>query len=124
MYTMNRCLLRLALACALSFSLGGYALAQNVQTRIPAMNPKSQAGLMVVTAPPEIKLDGKPARLSPGARIHARNNLQVMSGALVGQALTVRYVRDSLGLVHEVWILTDAEIAALPAVTLAPLERQ
>jgi len=121
---MNRCLLRLALACALSFSLAGFAHAQSAQSRIPPINPKSVSGQMVVTAPPEITMDGKPARLSPGSRIHARNNLQILAGALIGQQLTVRYVRDTLGLVHEVWILTEAEIAALPPVALAPLERQ
>jgi hypothetical protein len=51
-------------------------------------------------------------RLSPGSRIRATSNLLVMSASLVGQELTVNYVRDAAGLLHEVWILTPEEAAA------------
>ncbi|APW48198.1 hypothetical protein RA876_04325 [Rhodoferax antarcticus] len=70
---------------------------------------KALRGIFQVTTPPTILLDGAPARLSPGARIRGTNNLIVMSGTLVGQQLRVNYVRDGQGLIHEVWILTDAE---------------
>jgi hypothetical protein len=53
----------------------------------------------------------QPARLAPGARIRDRNNLLVVSGALIGQDLLVRYTRDPLGLLHEVWVLTPSEAA-------------
>lgn len=68
-------------------------------------------GKMTVTQPPEIVLNGQPARLSPGSRIRNVNNTLALSGTLVGQALTVNYTRDSYGLVHEVWILSPNEIA-------------
>ena len=64
---------------------------------------------LVVTAPPEITLDGKPDRLSPGARIRDTNNMLVLSGTVVGQALPVVYRRDAAGLVHEAWVLTPEE---------------
>ena len=54
-------------------------------------------------------LNGQPARLAPGARIRGLNNLLVMSGALAGQRAVVNYTLDPLGLVLDVWILTDAE---------------
>lgn len=82
--------------------------------RIPPISSKAQYGVLRVTAPPEILLNGKPARLSPGSRIRGTNNLMVMSGTLVGQDLKVRYTLEPLGLVHEVWILTAREIAATP----------
>src|SRR3990167_3401206 len=63
-------------------------------------------GLLVVRAPPEISLNGKADRLSPGARIRNVNNNYVLSGALLGQELLVNYTRDSAGLVYEVWVLT------------------
>ncbi|HEX5738582.1 MAG TPA: hypothetical protein VFY22_08735 [Hydrogenophaga sp.] len=66
---------------------------------------------MVVVQPPEITLNGEPARLSPGSRIRSQTNMLVLSGSLVGQAVTVNYVRDGQGLVHEVWMLTEAEAA-------------
>ncbi len=67
-------------------------------------------GVLVVRAPPEISMNGKADRLSPGARIRNANNNYVVSGVLVGQELPVNYTRDSAGLVHEVWILNAEEV--------------
>jgi len=64
---------------------------------------------MEVTAPPNILLDYKPRRLSPGARIKDSKNLIVLSASLVGKEVLVNYVADPQGLIHEVWILTPAE---------------
>jgi hypothetical protein len=113
MYTMNRCLpARPGRALALLALLAGLALPAFAQLpqRIPPIPATAQHGVLEVTAaPPEVWLNGQAARLSPGARIRGQNNLLVLSGALVGQVLPVRYVRDPLGLVHEVWILTESE---------------
>ncbi len=70
-------------------------------------------GLLVVTAAPEITLDGKPDRLSPGARIRNTNNLLVLSASVTGQSLPVVYRRDAAGLVHEAWVLTADEYSRL-----------
>ncbi len=103
---------RLALAAALGLALP--ALAQ--QATVRPFPPKAERGAMVITNPPELLMNGKPARLSPGARIRGANNMLVMSGALVGQNLLVNFVREPSGLVHEVWILTEAEARqALPS---------
>jgi hypothetical protein len=67
---------------------------------------------MQITQPPELLINGKAERLSPGARIRGTNNMLVMSGALIGQNLVVKFVREPLGLVHEVWVLTPAEAQA------------
>ena len=94
-----------ALLCALAPA----TFAQNAPPRpFPA---KAQRGVMVVVQPPELLINDRPERLSPGARIRGPNNMMVMSGALVGQKLLVHYVREPLGLIHEVWILTEAEAA-------------
>jgi len=66
-------------------------------------------GTLTVTAPPEALLDGRPARLSPGARLYNQQNLIQLSGSLVGQPLLVNYTRDSVGNVHLVWLLTAEE---------------
>ena len=72
--------------------------------------PKAaERGTLVVTAPPEARLNGRADRLSPGARIRDPNNILVMSGAVVGQTLTVNYTRNAGGLIHEVWILNADE---------------
>lgn len=68
---------------------------------------------MIVTAPPEITLNGKPDRLSPGSRIRDTNNMMLLSGSVVGQTLPVVYRRDAAGLVHEIWLLTPDEYSKL-----------
>jgi hypothetical protein len=112
-YTMNRCKPFANVRCCLVIAtLALTALPALAQTA-PVRGFPAQAlrGKMVVTHPPLITMDGKPARLSPGARIKGTNNLLAMSGALVGQELTVNYTVEQLGMVHEVWILTEAEAA-------------
>lgn len=102
-------------ALALSALAPGLARSQEAQ-RIPPIAPDARRGVLAVTAPPDVLLDGQPARLAPGARIRDRNNLLVVSGALLGQQLVVRYTRDPLGLLRDIWVLTPAEAAAgMPA---------
>ncbi len=85
------------------------ASAQTSQNGVREFPKAALRGTLVVTAPPVVTLDGKADRLSPGARIRNTQSLLVMSGAIVGQELVVNYVRDSAGLIHEVWILNEAE---------------
>lgn len=114
---MTRCLAfpRLFMTACLALCAGLLPTATPAQVlpRTPPIPAKAQAGLLLVTTPPEVLLNGQPARLSPGVRIRSRDNLLVLSVSLAGQELPVRYTRDTLGLVHEVWILTDTELQAL-----------
>jgi hypothetical protein len=71
-------------------------------------------GALVIGQPPEILLNGKPARLAPGARIRNQANMLQMSGQLIGTRLLVHYTLDSLELVKDVWILTPEEAAKKP----------
>lgn len=113
---MNRCFppqatggRRAALAlCLLALGLWPAAQAQTQTRQFPSA---ALRGTLVVVQPPVIHLDGKPARLSPGSRIRNTTNMLVMSGALVGQELTVNYLLEPNGMVHEAWILTPAEAA-------------
>jgi hypothetical protein len=122
--TMNRCLLAptrfkrvlnatfFVAACALftwaNLNFSSQALAQGVVRSFPE---KAQRGNLVVGVAPEIKLNGKIDRLSPGARIRNVANALVLPAQLVGEELTVNYTRDAAGLVHEVWILSKLELA-------------
>jgi hypothetical protein len=117
-HTMNRCTPRLPhlshylIAALLLAAASQPALAQSeAGDTLPGRQfPKAVLrGELVVLTPPEITLDGKPERLSPGARIRGADNLLVMSGALVNQKLAVNYVREPAGQVHQVWILTEDE---------------
>ena len=71
-------------------------------------------GELVVLQPPEVALNGRAARLAPGARIRGADNLLQLSGMLVNQRHTVNYTVDPSGLLLDVWILTAAERARQP----------
>ena len=71
-------------------------------------------GELVIKAPPEVLLNGKPARLTPGARIHNAQNMLQLSGSLLEQKLLVHYRLDGVGQLQEVWILSPAEAAKQP----------
>lgn len=107
---MNRCLRSLLAPVAFFLALGAAQAQDIIRQTIPG---EAKLGVMQVTLPPEVLLDGKVDRLSPGARIRAENNMMVVSGALSGQSLLVAYVREPAGLLHDVWILNAAERAAV-----------
>ena len=94
---------------AAALLLAAFAAQAQVPLRMAPADVKPAR--LTVTAPPQISLNGQPDRLSPGARIRATNNMLVMSGSVVGQALPVVVRRDPMGLVHEVWVLTEEEYA-------------
>jgi len=95
----------------------GNAWAQNiVQRGFPA---NALRGELAFGQPPDVALNGQPARLAPASRIRGTNNLLVMSGALMGKKAVVNYTLDPLGLVQDVWILTDVERARQPWPTKA-----
>ncbi len=121
---MNRCLvntprllgtrmLRIAAPTALIAGLLLASVGSTAQVVSRPFPPTAMRGIMTVTQPPEVLMDGKPDRLSPGSRIRGANNMLVMSGALIGQAMRVNYTREPNGAIHDVWVLTDAE-ASLP----------
>lgn len=113
---MFRCRSTLAVVAAflaLMASLAGAlpAQAQSFQRSFPQT---ALRGELTITQPPELLLNGAPARLAPGARIKGGNNLLVMSGAIVGQTLSVHYTIDTYGLVKDVWLLREDELARKP----------
>ena len=110
-------MIRCVVALVTMFLVVSGAWAQNVvQRNFPA---NALRGEIAFGQPPEVVLNGQAARLSPASRIRGTNNLLVMSGALIGMKAVVHYTVDPLGLVHDVWILTDAERAKQPWPTKA-----
>lgn len=74
--------------------------------------PAAMRGRLLVTAPPQVQLNGKDDLLAPGVRIRNAQNMLVMSAAVAGQELRVNYTREAAtGMLQEVWILTEAEAA-------------
>ncbi|NUZ05689.1 hypothetical protein [Piscinibacter koreensis] len=102
---------RRALAAFFLASLAALPAAAQVQRSFPA---DALRGTLVINDPPEATLNGRPARLAPGARIRTAENMMAMSASLVGARLLVHYTLDTLGLVKDVWILTPEEAAKRP----------
>jgi hypothetical protein len=103
---MFRCVI-----AAVSALLLSAAVHAQVQRHFPA---DALRGSMVIGQVPEVLLNAKPARLSPGVRIRDQGNLQPRPAALIGMTLVVHYTVDTLGLVKDVWILTPDEAARKP----------
>jgi hypothetical protein len=129
-HTMNRCIRALGVLALLATALNPLARAQVASTSTTILSdgngntaavrnfpPKVQRGTLTVIAPPEVMLDGKRDRLSPGARIRGTNNMLAMSGVLVGQSLVVNYLREPNGMLHDIWILTALEAQIQPVTT-------
>jgi hypothetical protein len=109
---MYRCVFRsiLPALAALSILAAAPASAQ-VQRQFP---PTALRGQLTVLDGPDVKLNGQPARLSPGARIRGVNNMLEMSGALQGSTMWVHYTLDTQGLLRDVWVLRPDELARKP----------
>ena len=110
---------RFLLALVAAAWLAGPAAGQ-VQRVFPAT---ALRGAIVVGEAPEIALNGRPARLAPGARIRDANNMTVVPGGLLGGRFLVHYTVDTSGLVKDVWILRPEEAAVRPWPTM-PVEAQ
>ena len=114
MYTMKRWLVMLKIPpLLLVFCLMGTACLQPstavAQDLVRTFPPTALRGMLEVTAPPQVLINGRVEHLSTGARIKGQNNLIVLSGTLVGQRVLVNYVRNQQGQIHDVWILTATE---------------
>ena len=119
---MNRCIPRLVypvprllVALAITFCAGTVILTAHAQTNDvkPSVREFPKAALrgeMVVKNHPEIVLNGKAERLSPGARIWDKDGTLVLSARLTGQVVAVNYLRESGGMIHQVWILNSEEL--------------
>ncbi len=101
---MTRCVALVLLA----LSTASPALAQRLFER------SALRGELVITAPPEVLLNGRAARLSPGARLRNPQNMLQLSGTLLERKLLVHYTLDGFGEVKDVWILNPAEAARQP----------
>jgi len=106
---MHRCVPLAALAAVLTLSSAA-AVAQ-MQRPFPR---DTLRGEVQFVAPPDVLLNGKPARLAPGAKVRADNNLLIMLPMLQGAKAVVHYTMEPSGLIHQVWFLTAEELAKKP----------
>jgi hypothetical protein len=110
---MLRCVVVCALAAAFAWPASS-AFAQSVE-QLPRNFPANALrGEIAVLQPPELTLNGQPARLAPGARVRGFNNMQMLSGALAGRRVVVNFTLDTQGELLDVWVLTPQERAKQP----------
>lgn len=107
--TMNRCDFLAILAASLA--MAAVPVAAQMLRNFPAT---ALRGELQIVQPPELLLNGRPARLAPGARIRGPDNLLQVSGTAVGQRLLVNYTLDANGNLLDVWILNAGEALRRP----------
>ncbi|MGQ0509742.1 MAG: hypothetical protein ACT4P9_03940 [Betaproteobacteria bacterium] len=102
---MSGKLLRSAVAILALGACAGAALAQ-----LRTIPTDAKRGTLTHVGQSEVRLDGKTARLSPGAQIRDANNRIVLPTMLPPDS-KVKYLPDALGNLHRIWILSEQEIA-------------
>jgi len=105
------CFSALALCFGLLAAGGSTDAAAQLQRNFPAT---ALRGELVITLPPQARLNGQLVRLAPGARLRGMNNMLLMSGSVVGQRLWVHFTLDLTGELLDVWVLTPTELAKRP----------
>jgi len=88
-------------------------LASAAAAQLRTIPKEAELGQMRHAEAMRVEIDGKPRQLSPGAQIRDPDNRLVLPVSLV-EKTQVRYLVDSAGMVHRVWILSEREKAALP----------
>jgi hypothetical protein len=108
---MHRCVAQAA-GLLLGLGLSAATDAQSLQRPFPAT---ALRGEVAFAAPPDVLLNGRPARLAPGSRVRGADNFVQAPGSLTGLKAVVHYtVEPATGLLQDVWILTPEERARRP----------
>ncbi|WP_186764579.1 hypothetical protein [Comamonas flocculans] len=116
---MNRCR-RLLAPAALALLLAGPGLPAQAQQQ--PLAPSGGAarnfpdaalrGSVTFESAQRVLLNGQPLRSAPGLRVFDTHNRLVMAHTLRGKTFTVHYVIErSTGMLHTVWLLSEAEAA-------------
>lgn len=107
---MNRCTFMRHCLSALTLLSAGPLLAQiaPIPRNFP---PNALRGELTIVQTPVVLMNDQQDKLSPGSRIRNEFNRLVLPASLTGRKLIVNYTRENYGMIHEVWILTEAEAA-------------
>lgn len=99
--------------------LAGAAVAFAAHAQLRSIPPDARPATLRHLQDMIVELNGKPARLSPGAQIRDTHNRLVLPASVAGKT-AVKYLPDASGMVHRVWILSPAEAARIPKAPPAP----
>jgi hypothetical protein len=115
---MNRCFhtsmssrLRIKLLAAALLGFGLTAASVQAQSLVRRFPDQALRGSFQVVQWPDVLVDGKPERMSPGSRVYGQMNTSLLSSQLPAGTYLVNYTREIHGMIHQVWILTEAEAA-------------
>lgn len=97
-------------------TLAGAALALSAPFAAQAQShrqfsPQTLRGEFLLVQTPDVLLNGKPSKLSPGTRMYGDTNLLQQPASLAGQKLTVHYTVAPDGQILDVWLLNPVELA-------------
>jgi len=109
---MNRCTKPLIASLFIAFSAlmtGALAVFPSEAQAQRLFPQKVQRGKITFVNTREVMLNDRPERLAPGVVVRNERNTIALTGSLRGNSYTVNYLRDPMGLVREVWILSSAE---------------
>lgn len=74
--------------------------------------PDAMRGKLVIGSMPEVTLNGKVMRTTPGFRLFSAEGRLIMAHQLAGQSLLVNYqIEPSTQWLHTAWVLTPEEAA-------------
>lgn len=74
--------------------------------------PDARRGKLVIGTMPEVTLNGKAIRTTPGFRLFSTEGRLLMAHTLAGQSLLVNYqIEPSTQWLHAAWVLTPEEAA-------------
>jgi hypothetical protein len=107
---MNRCTFMRHCLLALTLLSVGPLLAQ-IAPAPRSFPPNALRGELTIVQTPVVLMNEQQDKLSPGSRIRNEFNRLVLPASLTGRKLIVNYTRESYGMIHEVWILTETEAA-------------
>lgn len=104
------------MATALALLVGAVWQPTQAQTAAVAgarnFPPAALRGELVIGRMPEVTLNGKAMRTTPGFRLFGTDGRLLMAHQLAGQTLQVNYlIEPSTQWLHQAWILTPEEAA-------------
>ena len=94
--------------CAITAAVCSIPAQAQVHRSFPA---HALRGELVIVQTPDVTLNGRAAKLAPGARVRSDTHLLLQPASLSGQKLNVHYTVEPNGLLLEVWVLNPAELA-------------
>lgn len=112
---MKRCLLAAGVCLLGALSLPPQTATAQSEPGHRVFPAQALRGELIVSAAPDVVLNGKADRMAPGARLRGPTGMVHTPASVTGQRLTVHYTREATtGLLMDIWVLNAVELARKP----------